>query len=159
MEIVRSDMCGICRRCGSGGEEKMSYYDEPLLKPPVWKWYIPAYFVLGGIAGASSALAAVTPLKRLQKHGRRMALVSVAFGTVALVADLGRPERFVNMLRVFRPTSPMSVGSWLLAAYGPAAGAAAVLPAPLAAAAGVAAGVTGIPVAGYTGVLLAGKAV
>jgi formate-dependent nitrite reductase membrane component NrfD len=73
-----------------------------------------------------------------------------------LIADLGRPSRFVNMLRVFRPTSPMNMGSWLLAVYGPAAGASAVLGSSLGA--GVA-GVAGVPLAGYTGVLVASTAV
>ena len=54
------------------------------------------------------------------------ALGAIGLSGVALVHDLGRPGRFVNMLRVFKPSSPMSVGSWLLTAYGPVAGAAAV---------------------------------
>jgi len=137
-----------------------TYYDVPLLKAPVWKWFIPAYFIAGGVAGASSTLgAAAHNLPGLQRRCRRLALVSIVLGTAALIADLGRPARFFNMLRVFRPTSPMSMGSWLLAAYGPAAGAAAVLPGALADPAGVVAGLAGLPLTGYTGVLTAATAV
>ena len=132
----------------------MSYYDVPLLKRPVWKWFIPAYFFLGGVAGASSTLGlAYRPLRR---RCSRLSLVALSAGTACLIADLGRPSRFANMLRVFRPSSPMNMGSWLLAVYGPAAGASAVLGSSLGA--GVA-GVTGVPLAGYTGVLVASTAV
>jgi DMSO reductase anchor subunit len=131
-----------------------SYYDVPLLKRPVWKWFVPAYFFLGGVAGASSTLGlAYRPLRR---RCSRLSLVALSAGTVCLIADLGRPSRFANMLRVFRPTSPMSMGSWLLAVYGPAAGASAVLGSSVGA---TVAGVAGVPLAGYTGVLVASTAV
>ncbi|HEX4821404.1 MAG TPA: NrfD/PsrC family molybdoenzyme membrane anchor subunit, partial [Acidimicrobiales bacterium] len=80
----------------------MSYYDVPLLKKPVWKWFIPAYFFLGGVAGASSTLGAL--FRPLRRRTARLSLVAVGMGTACLIADLGRPSRFVNMLRVFRPT-------------------------------------------------------
>jgi formate-dependent nitrite reductase membrane component NrfD len=138
----------------------VTYYDVPVLKAPVWKWFIPAYFVAGGIAGASSTLgAAARDLPGLRRRCRRLSLVALSVGTAALIADLGRPSRFANMLRVFRPTSPMSMGSWLLAAYGPAAGAAAVLPDKIADPAGIVAGIAGLPLTGYTGVLTAATAV
>ena len=132
----------------------MTYYDVPLLKRPVWKWYIPAYFFLGGVAGASSTLGAV--YRPLRRRSSRLSLVALGLGTVCLVLDLGRPSRFANMLRVFRPSSPMSMGSWLLTVFGPSVGAAAVLDSGVGAAV---AGVTGVPLAGYTGVLVAGTAV
>jgi formate-dependent nitrite reductase membrane component NrfD len=138
----------------------ITYYDVPVLKAPVWKWYIPTYFFFGGVAGASSTLGAVAwKLPRLQRRCRRLAFASMCVGTAALIADLGRPERFANMLRVFRPTSPMSLGSWLLAVYGPAAGAAAALPDTLADPAGALAGLAGLPLTGYTGVLVAATSV
>jgi formate-dependent nitrite reductase membrane component NrfD len=138
----------------------VTYYDVPVLKAPVWKWYIPGYIVAGGVAGASSVLGAVAhDLPGLRRRCRRLSLGALSLGAAALIADLGRPSRFANMLRVFRPTSPMSMGSWLLAAYGPAAGAAAVLPGTVADAAGVVAGVAGLPLTGYTGVLVAATAV
>src|SRR5439155_16428891 len=80
-------------------------------------------------------------------------------GTGLLVHDLGRPGRFLNMLRVFRPTSPMSVGSWMLAAYAPLAAGSAVLPGGLGAAAGAGAAAVGLPFSGYTAVLVSNSAV
>jgi DMSO reductase anchor subunit len=107
-----------------------SYYGRPVIKEPVWRTPdVPAYLFLGGLAGASSVLAAGAQLsgyRELAKAAKVGALGAISLSAVALVHDLGRPERFVNMLRVFKPSSPMSVGSWLLAAYGPVAGAAAV---------------------------------
>jgi formate-dependent nitrite reductase membrane component NrfD len=141
-------------------EVDVTYYDVPVLKAPVWKWYIPAYFFLGGVAGASSTLASVARrYPDLRRRSRRLSLVALTLGAGALIADLGRPSRFANMLRVFRPTSPMSMGSWLLAVYGPAAGAAAVLPDVVADPAGALAGFAGLPLAGYTGALVAATSV
>ena len=138
----------------------VTYYDVPVLKAPVWRWFIPAYFVAGGIAGASSTLGAVArDLPDLRRRCRRLSLVALSAGAAALIADLGRPSRFANMLRVFRPTSPMSMGSWLLAAYGPAAGAAAVLPDTARRSSRLVAGLAGLPLSSYTGVLVAATAV
>jgi formate-dependent nitrite reductase membrane component NrfD len=109
--------------------EFTSYYGRPVIKEPVWENPdVPGYLFFGGLAGASSVLAACAQysgygeLARVSKTG---AGAAIGLSTVFLVHDLGRPKRFLNMLRVFKPTSPMSMGSWLLAAYGPAAGAAA----------------------------------
>jgi hypothetical protein len=145
-----------------------SYYGRPILKAPVWKWPIPAYFFCGGLAGASSMLAAVAEwggLATLARHARLTALAAVSVSGGLLVKDLGRPSRFYNMLRVAKVTSPMSVGTWLLSAYAPAAGVAAFGPAipvvgtVVAPVADVAAGVLGTGVATYTAVLLADTAV
>ena len=106
-----------------------SYYDRPLLKAPVWKPHVPVYFFTGGLAGASSVLAFGARLTGNHRLARRALIVSAAGllpSPVLLIDDLGRPERFYNMLRVFKPTSPLSVGSWLLAAFGPASVGAAV---------------------------------
>ncbi len=148
--------------------EFTSYYGQPVLKPPTWKALdIAGYLFLGGLAGASSVVAAAADasgrplLARPLKVG---ALGAIGLSAAALVHDLGRPERFVNMLRVLKPTSPMSVGSWLLAGYGPAAGAAAacsvtgLLPNVGRLATGTAA-LLGAGVASYTGVLVADTAV
>ncbi len=119
-----------------GGERSMvpdakfsSYYGKPVLNAPVWEAPdIPGYFFLGGLAGAASVLGACAGATRrptLAKASKVGAFASISLGLVGLVHDLGKPSRFVNMLRVFKPTSPMSVGSWALAGYGPAAGAAA----------------------------------
>lgn len=123
------------RARGGGGEQLMvpeaefgSYYGRPVLKEPVWRWDIPAYFVTGGIMAGSSLLAAgadLTGNRRLRRAARLASVANLGASTYFLVHDLGRPSRFLNMLRVVKPTSPMSVGTWLLAAYGPAAGLAA----------------------------------
>lgn len=124
------------RRRRRGAERAMvpeaefrSYYDRPVIKPPVWKPDIPAYFFLGGLAAGSSMLAAggdATDRPGLRRQGRFTALAAITASAYFLIHDLGRPARYANMLRVFRPSSPMSMGSWLLAVYGPAAGLAAV---------------------------------
>ncbi len=119
------------------GEERMvpkaefgSYYGKPIINQPVWKSpEIPGYLFLGGLAGGSSLLAAgaqLTGRRTLASRTKLAALVAIAGSGAALVKDLGKPSRFYNMLRVFKPSSPMSMGSWLLAAYGPAAGVAAL---------------------------------
>src|SRR5436309_802291 len=86
--------------------EPRTYYDRPVLKKPVWKWYVPAYFFTGGLAGASSTLAWAARLRGNDRLARRAALVSlanVAVSPALLIADLGRPGRFANMLRVAKP--------------------------------------------------------
>jgi len=106
------------------------YYGRPIIKPPVWEEReIAGYLFLGGLAGASSILAAGADLRgrpALARRSRVMATGAVGLSLAALIKDLGRPARFLNMLRVFKPTSPMSVGVWILVGYAPlAAGAAA----------------------------------
>src|SRR5262249_3084194 len=106
---------------------EVTYYERPLVKRPVWVWSIPTYFYAGDGAGASLALGGAAQVldgssSNLVRPSRRLGAVGLTVGTGLLIYDLGRPERFLNMLRVFRPTSPMSVGSWLLAATSSAAG-------------------------------------
>jgi len=147
--------------------EVRSYYGCPVLKPPVWKKEIAGYLFTGGLAGASSVLAGAARLSGrpgLARVARRVALGGALASPALLIKDLGKPERFVNMLRVVRPTSPMNMGSWLLSAYGPSAGVAAVLDAAgvlpgVGRAADAAAGVTGALLTTYTGALLADTAV
>ena len=143
------------------------YYGRPVLKAPAWKPYIAWYFFTGGLAGASSTLALAAQLagnRRLRRSALLASAAGIAVSGPLLVVDLGRPGRFLNMLRVAKPTSPMSVGSWLLAAFGPASvGAAATevsgrLPR-LGRAAAAGAGVLGPAVATYTAVLVADTAI
>ena len=94
------------------------------MKETVWGPDIPSYLFLGGLAGASSALAAAAQLSRhpeLARTAKAGAAGAISLSMVALVHDLGRPARFVNMLRVLKVTSPMSVGTWILSAYTPLA--------------------------------------
>jgi formate-dependent nitrite reductase membrane component NrfD len=145
-----------------------SYYGMPVINKPVWESRdIAGYFFLGGLAGASSVLGAgahLTGRRSLARGSKSVAAGAISLSLVALVHDLGRPARFVNMLRVFKPTSPMSVGSWLLAAYGPAAVIAAgaevtgLLPA-IGATATAGAAVLGPAVASYTAALISDTAV
>ena len=142
--------------------EFRSYYGKPILKRPVWEWQIPAYFFAGGVAAGSSALAfgaRVTGRRRLARRTRFTALAAISASTAFLIDDLGRPERFLNMLRVVKPTSPMSMGSWLLAAYGPAVGAAAVMPDPLGKIADTTAAALSPAVCTYTAAILADTAI
>jgi hypothetical protein len=109
--------------------EFTSYYGKPVLNQPTWSSPdIPGYLFLGGLAGGASLLAAgadLTGRAALSRTAKTGALAAGALSLVALVHDLGRPGRFLNMMRTFKVTSPMSVGSWLLAGYVPAAGVAA----------------------------------
>jgi formate-dependent nitrite reductase membrane component NrfD len=131
-----------------------NYYGMPALKEPVWRWYIPAYFYVGGLAGASAALGAASLLdrKNLEPLARATRFISAGGAVVSgalLIADLGRPARFVYMLRVFRPTSPMNLGTWIFSAFSASAAASVVWPP-----AALAAGLFGLPLSSYTGVLV-----
>ena len=151
----------------TGADATTGYYGRPILKAPVWQPAIALYFFTGGLAGASSTLAFAADLignRRLARTALLAAAAGIAVSGPLLVVDLGRPARFLNMLRVAKPTSPMSVGSWLLTAYAPAAiGAAASdvtgrLPRAGRVAAGTAAAL-GPVVATYTAVLVADTAI
>jgi DMSO reductase anchor subunit len=149
-------------------EQFQSYYGLPVLNPPVWEAReIAGYFFLGGMAGASSVLAAAargTGRDSVVKGAKVAAAGGALLSLAALVKDLGRPMRALNMLRVMKPTSPMSVGTWLLSAYAPAALIAAgsevtgLLPAIGTTATGTAA-TLGPAIASYTAVLISDTAV
>lgn len=124
------------QRGGRRGEQLMvprarpdSYYGKPILKPPVWRSPdVAGYLFLGGLAGASSVLAGFAQLTgndRLARPAKVSAAGAIALSGAALVADLGRPERFLNMLRVIKPSSPMSIGTWLITGFGGVAATAA----------------------------------
>ncbi len=153
------------------GAQTPTYYGLPVLQEPVWIWTIPVYLFVGGAAGAASALGAASlvaggpTLERLENRCRGLGLAGDLLGSVLLIVDLGRPGRFLNMLRVFRPTSPMSMGAWILALSGAANSAGFLLGSRkgLLGAVGrvgiAAGGGLGALLAGYTGVLLANTAV
>jgi formate-dependent nitrite reductase membrane component NrfD len=145
-----------------------SYYGRPIINPPVWgELDIAGYLFAGGLAGASSLLGAgadLTSRPCLARRAKLCATAAIGASLTALIHDLGRPARFVNMLRVFKPTSPMSVGTWILSAYAPLniATAASVLTgiAPRTGrVAGAGAGLLGPAVASYTAALIADTAV
>ncbi|MEK6373482.1 MAG: NrfD/PsrC family molybdoenzyme membrane anchor subunit [Acidobacteriota bacterium] len=140
-----------------------TYYDLPLLKPPVWTWEVPLYFFVGGAAGASAVFAAAAQLtgadRKLVRDARRIAAAGAVLSGPLLIADLGRPERFLNMLRVFKPQSPMSVGAWTLAAFGASSTGAALFKGRLGDVAAVVAAATGLVMSTYTGVLLGATAI
>jgi formate-dependent nitrite reductase membrane component NrfD len=162
-------------RGGRGGEQLVvprarpdSYYGKPILKEPVWRSpEVPGYLFLGGLAGASSVLAGFAQAAGNHKQAKASKIAAagaIGLSGVALVADLGRPERFLNMLRVFKPSSPMSVGSWLISAFGGASAAAAACAVtgrlPKAAAAATAgAALVGPTICTYTAALLCDTAV
>jgi formate-dependent nitrite reductase membrane component NrfD len=98
-----------------------SYYELPALKPPLWTWQVPLYFFIGGISGVSGCMAFIAQLFRRDPSLIRV-LLWVGFGgalvcPALLIADLGRPARFLNMLRVFKWRSPMSLGAWILVGF------------------------------------------
>ena len=105
-----------------------SYYDRPVVKPAPWDWKIPAYLYAGGLAAGSGLIAAgahATGRVDMQRNSRLVALGALGASTGLLILDLGRPDRFLNMMRTVKLTSPMSVGSWILAGFGAFTGAAA----------------------------------
>ena len=140
-----------------------SYYDLPLLKPPVWTWEVPTYFFIGGAAGAAAVVAAAAQIadadETLVRDARWIAAIGANLSTPLLIADLGRPERFLNMLRVFKPQSPMSVGAWTVAVFGGASTAAVIVPwKPLRDLFAGLSALSGLAMATYTGVLLGATA-
>jgi formate-dependent nitrite reductase membrane component NrfD len=147
--------------------EPRTYYDVPILKEPVWTWEIPAYLFTGGIAAGAALLAAGADLTSNRALARAMQWASMGATAVSgglLVADLGVPSRFHHMLRVVKPTSPMNVGSWLLAGFGGSTGVATAsmvfgrFPR-IGRASRIAAAALAPGVATYTGVLVADTAV
>lgn len=141
-----------------------NYRDTPLLKPPVWTWEIPVYFFVGGIAGAAAVIAAVatfsaTDMGRLGVDAKWIAAIGGMISPLLLISDLGRPARFLNMLRVFKLRSPMSVGAWTLVVFSNAALIALIPGMPFGALATIVAAITGAILATYTGVLIGATAI
>jgi formate-dependent nitrite reductase membrane component NrfD len=135
----------------------------PLLKPPVWTWEVPAYVFVGGAAGAAACIGLASRLAgddaRVTRGAQWIAAIGAAISGPLLIADLGRPERFLAMLRVFKPRSPMSVGAWLLAVFGGASGGAIVFRGRFRDAMSALSAATGLGMATYTGVLIGATAI
>ncbi len=145
-----------------------SYYGRPILKVTRWREpHLPAYLFLGELSGAAAVLgvaAGAAGRPGLVRAGRLVAAAAAQGGAAFLTAELGRPERFLNMLRVAKPTSPMSMGSWILVSHSALTGAAAASSVTgrlgrLGSLAGAGSAVTGPLLAAYPGVLLANTAV
>lgn len=148
-----------------------TYYDRPLLKESVWSLDIPMYYFTGGTAGAALALGAAvqlggnSDLRNFSQHCHWMGIAGSTIGAAFLIHDLGRPSRFLYMLRVFRPTSPMNMGTWILSGAAPTAIATGLfinrggVLGKLGETTGYASGVFGAALAGYTGVLVSNSAI
>jgi hypothetical protein len=155
--------------------EETGYYGIPLLKPPQWKPEVPLYFFVGGAAGAAAVVGAIAHYtgapRRLVRDARWIAAAGAIISPALLISDLGRPERFLAMLRVFKPQSPMSVGSWTMVGFGAATSAAALagmlrqrygpsFPVRVVESAATAASIPfGLGLASYTGVLIGATAI
>ena len=151
------------------------YYGIPLLKRAPWTWEIPLYFFTGGVAGAAAVVGAIADYtgadRGLVRDARWIAAAGAVISPALLIADLGRPSRFLNMLRVFKLQSPMSVGAWTLVGFASGASAAAfaqfmqerygpLLPLRVIENAGQAASLAfGLPFSNYTGVLIGATAI
>ena len=126
---VRAPTAGPSPR--SDGQEP-SYYDVSPLKRPVWKWQIATYFFLGGLSAGAYLLARLADRfglrrhRKLAKRGTWLALATIAPCPLLLIDDLGDPKRFHHMLRVFKPASPMNLGTWMVTGYSGAVTAAAI---------------------------------
>lgn len=144
------------------------YYGIHLLKEPQWSWEIPPYFFVGGAAGSAAVIGAMAHWvgkdRELARDCRYVAAAGTIISSALLVSDLGRPARFLAMMRVFKPQSPMSMGAWTLAVFGTFSGAAALAEIakeqfglPVGAMGNVAealSAVAGMPFSNYTGVLI-----
>lgn len=151
------------------------YYQIPLLKEPPWTWEIPLYFFVGGAAAAAGIIGAIADYtgadRKLIRHARWIAAAGSVISPALLISDLGYPARFLNMLRVFKPQSAMSVGVWTLLGFSGGAAATAFadlmqqrygpsLPLRVLENAGQAASLAfGLPFSNYTGVLIGATAI
>jgi len=100
---------------------RSGYYGQPIVKPPVWTWEIPIYFFIGGFAGMSAVIAFAGLIFHeidLARTAMSLATIGAVLSPILLTIDLGRPRLFLNMLRVFKYKSPMSVGAWIVFAFG-----------------------------------------
>jgi len=151
-----------------------TYYDRPMLKQSVWSIDIPIYYFLGGTAGAALTLGAAIqlvsprehhPLRHISAICHWTGIIGSSAGAAFLIHDLGRPSRFLAMMRVFRPTSPMNLGTWILAGAAPAAITTGLLvnrpglAGAIGEVTGYLSGIFGAALAGYTGVLVSATAI
>ena len=114
-------------------QREPTYYDYSVLKAPVWRWEIVWYFFLGGLAAGCYVIASIATLfgspedRAVARTGYYLSLLALLPCPPLLIKDLGRPERFLNMLRVFKVKSPMSMGVWGLVTFSMFSGATAMI--------------------------------
>jgi hypothetical protein len=148
-----------------GETPPISQIGHGMMKPPVWTWEVPLYFWTGGMASGAAFVALACDVagdERAARISRLVSLAALAPSPALLVLDLGRPSRFLNMLRIVKTRSPMSMGAWALTVFGNLAGAAVgldLLHRRQAKAVGGANAIVGGYLGSYTGVLLAATAV
>ena len=107
--------------------EDKNYYGVPPIKHAHWTWQIPIYFWIGGLGAGAHMFSTVAQLlghrdEALQRASRYTVLVTMILSPILLIWDLGRPERFYNMMRILKLRSPMSVQTWSLLVFGNLAG-------------------------------------
>ncbi len=113
--------------------QETSYYDYPVLKAPVWRWEIIWYFFFGGLSAGCYVIASIAALfgsredRAVVRAGYYLSLLSVLPCPALLIKDLGRPDRFLHMLRIFKVKSPMSMGTWGLVSFSLCSGITAVI--------------------------------
>ncbi|PYK11776.1 MAG: hypothetical protein DME65_06205 [Verrucomicrobia bacterium] len=105
----------------SSSSDGPGYFGEPVVRPPVWTWEIPVYFFLGGLSGMSAVIALIGLVFHhgdVTRAAMWLAAIGAILSPILLIMDLGRPRLFLNMLRVFKYQSPMSIGAWILLVFG-----------------------------------------
>jgi formate-dependent nitrite reductase membrane component NrfD len=108
----------------AGGGPTLTYYGQPALKPSLWGWLVSGYIFIAGVGGSAQIIATAADLTGdralapVIRDGRYIALGAAVLGGPLLIIDLHTPQRFYNMLRIFRKTSPMSIGTWVLMSFG-----------------------------------------
>ena len=114
-------------------QEEASYYDNPVLKQPFWSWEIIWYFFFGGLAAGCYIIATIASLfgsredRVVARTGYYLSLLALLPCPPLLIKDLGHPTRFLNMLRIFKVKSPMSMGVWGLLSFSLFSGITAVI--------------------------------
>ena len=123
--VITPDQGGYQAGRGERWTGKASnYYDIPLVNKAHWSWEIVLYFFFGGLAGGSFLVSTIASLlgseedEPIIRVGRYLSFVSILISPVLLVKDLGRPERFLHMLRVLKLRSVMSIGTWAISIFG-----------------------------------------
>jgi hypothetical protein len=121
----RGEMTGPgVRATGGPIPQRPGYYGEAVVRPPVWTWEIPVYFFIGALGGMAPTIACgalATHQLAVARAAMLLAGVAAIASPILLILDLGRPHLFINMLRVFKWRSTMSVGAWILTVFSPCA--------------------------------------